>query len=103
MSQGKFDLDMELQLHRDALKHGLQMAYKRHRSKLHLKKYKIYFKDVDSQDSVAVANAILKAKANAPEGISPGQWPVICDSFETDTWKVNISYSNKLKIIIFKI
>jgi hypothetical protein len=50
-----------------------------------------------------MANAILKAKANALEGISPGQWPIICDSFETDSWKVNISYSNKLKIIIFKI
>jgi hypothetical protein len=62
---------MELKLHRDALKYELQMAYKRHHSKLHLKKYKIYFKDVDSQDSVVMANAILKVKANALEGISP--------------------------------
>jgi hypothetical protein len=85
MSQGKFDLDMELKLHRDALKYGLQTVYKRHCSELHLNKYKIYFKDVDSQDSVAVANAILKAKANALEGISPGQWPIICDSFKTDS------------------
>jgi hypothetical protein len=47
-----------------------------------------------------VANAKLEAKATIPEGISPGQWPVICDSFETDSWKVNVSYSNKLKIIV---
>jgi hypothetical protein len=55
---------MELKLHRDALKYELQTAYKRHRSKSHLKKYKIYFKDVDSQDSVAMTNAL--------KGISPG-------------------------------
>jgi hypothetical protein len=103
MSQGKFDLDMELKLHRDALNHGLYMAYKRHRSRLYLEKYKIYFKDVDNQDSVAMTNAKLKAKANAPKDMSPEQWPVICDSFETDAWKVNVSYSNKLKIIIFNI
>jgi hypothetical protein len=47
-----------------------------------------------------VANAKLEAKATIPEGISLGQWPVICDSFETDSWKVNVSYSNKLKIIV---
>ena len=50
-----------------------------------------------------VANAKLEAKANVLEGISPGQWLVICDSFETDSWKLNVSYSNILEIIIFKI
>ena len=58
---------------------------------------------MDSQDSIAMANAKLEAKANVPEGISPGQWPFICDSFKTDSWKVNASYSNKLKIIFSKI
>jgi hypothetical protein len=47
-----------------------------------------------------VANAKLDAKATIPEGISPGQWLVICNSFETNSWKVNVSYSNKLKIIV---
>jgi hypothetical protein len=103
MSQGKFYFDMELKKHNDALKHGLCMAYKRHHSDLHLKQYKIYFKDVDSKDSIAVANAKLEEKANVPEGISLGQWPIICDSFEINSWKVNVSYSNKLKIIISKI
>jgi hypothetical protein len=103
MSQGKFDLDLGLKKHADGLKYGLQTAYNRHRSDLHLDCYKIYFKDVDSQDSITIANAILEAKANVPEGISPEQWPLICDSFEADSWKVNISYSNKLKIIFSKI
>ena len=102
MSQGKFDLDMDLKKHNDALKHRLHMAYKRHRSDLHLQQYKIYFKDVDSQDSVAMANAKLKVKANVPEGISPGQWLVICDSFKTNSWKVNVSYLNKLKLLFLR-
>jgi hypothetical protein len=50
-----------------------------------------------------VANAILEARANVPKGISPGQWPTICDSFEINLWKINASDSNKLKIIISKI
>ena len=50
-----------------------------------------------------MANAKLKAKANVLKGISSGQWLVICDSFEAYSWKVNVSYSNKLKIIISKI
>ncbi|XP_059436606.1 uncharacterized protein LOC132169613 [Corylus avellana] len=84
---GKFVLDMELQKHKDALKHQLGKAYNRTRSALHLKNYKIYFKNVESDDSVAVANAQAEARANVPTGISPEQWPAICDSFEVDTWK----------------
>jgi uncharacterized lipoprotein len=84
-SQGKFDLDLGLKKHKDALKYRLHMAYKRHRSNLHLKQYKIYFKDVDNQDSVVMANAKLEAKANVPKSISPRQWPIICDSFKTNS------------------
>jgi hypothetical protein len=95
MFQGKFVLDMELQKHRDALEYQLQLIYNRHRCKLHLRHYKIYFKDVDSQDLAAVANAKAEARANVPRDISPEQWPAICDSFETELWKVNVFYSNK--------
>jgi hypothetical protein len=50
-----------------------------------------------------MANVKLEAKVNVLEGISSAQWPVIYYSFETASWKVNASYSNKLKIIISKI
>ncbi|XP_059441775.1 uncharacterized protein LOC132174086 [Corylus avellana] len=83
----KFVLDTELQKHKDALKHQLGKAYNRKRSALHLKNYQIYFKNVDSDDLVAVANAQAEARANVPTGISLEQWPAICDSFEVDIWK----------------
>jgi hypothetical protein len=50
---------------------------------------------MDNQNLTAVANAKFKVRANVLEDISPKQWPIICDSFETDSWKVNVSYSNK--------
>jgi hypothetical protein len=95
MSQDKFALNMELQQHRNALKYQLNLSYRRYRSNLHLYQYKKIFKNVDSQDLAAMANAKLKVRANVPKGISPGQWPIICDSFESNSWKVNVSYSNK--------
>jgi hypothetical protein len=45
------------------------------------------------KDSVAVANAKVKARANVPEGVSHEKWPAICDSFESDYWVVNILLS----------
>ena len=95
ISQGKFILDMELEKHKDAVEYQLNLCYNRHRSKLHLHHYKIYFEAVDSQELAVVANAKVEARANVPDGISLEQWPAICDSFETDSWKVNVSYSNK--------
>ena len=95
MSQDKFALNMELQQHKDALKYQLHLSYRRHHSNLHLYDYKFFFENVDNQDLAAMANAKLEARANALEGISPGQWPIICDSFETKSWKVNVFYSNK--------
>ena len=86
---------MELQQHRTALKYQLNLSYRRHRSTLHLDHYKKFFQNVDSQDLVAMDNAKREVRANVPKGISPGQWPIICDSFESDSWKVNVSYSNK--------
>jgi ribosomal protein L35AE/L33A len=68
---------MELEKHKDALQYQLHLSYRRHRSKLQLRHYTIYFEDVDSQDLAAVANAKVEARANIPE-----QWPTICDSFE---------------------
>ena len=76
---------MELEQHKNALKYQLNLSYRRHRSNLHLNEYKIFFKNVDSQDLVAMANAKLEVRANAPQGIAPGQWPIICDSFETES------------------
>jgi hypothetical protein len=95
MSQGKIDLDMELKKHMDALKYQLHLSYKRHLSDLHICHYIIYLKNVDNQDLATVANAKVEVMANVLEGLSPEQWPTICDSFETDSWKVNVSYSNK--------
>ena len=95
MSQSCFVLDMELEKQRNALEYQLNLCYNRQRSRLHLYRYKIYFKDVDSQDLAAVANAKVEVRANVPPGIAPEQWPAICDSFETDSWKVNVSHSNK--------
>jgi hypothetical protein len=42
-----------------------------------------------------VANAKVEARANVPSDIYPEQWLAICDSLETELWKVNVSYSNK--------
>jgi hypothetical protein len=76
---------MELEKHKNALMYQLNFCYNRHRSKLHLHYFKIYFKDVDSQDLAAVANAKIEARANVPNGISSEQWSAICDLFEIDS------------------
>jgi hypothetical protein len=86
---------MELQQHKTALEYQLNLSYRRHRSTLHLDHYKKNFQNVDSRDLAAMDNAKREVRANVPKGISSGQRPIICDSFESNSWKVNVSYSNK--------
>ncbi|XP_059455372.1 uncharacterized protein LOC132185630 [Corylus avellana] len=86
---------MELKKYNDDLKYQLRLAYNRTHSKLHLKKYKIYFKDVQSRDLVAVANAQVEARANVPNGICSKQRPTICDLFEADSWKAKFVRNKK--------
>jgi hypothetical protein len=85
ISQDKFVLDMELEKYKNALKYQLNFCYNRYRSKLHLHHFKIYFKDVDSQDLATVANVKVEVRAKVPNGISSEQWSAIYDSFEIDS------------------
>jgi hypothetical protein len=84
-------LNLALKKNQEIIRHALGRSYGRTRTNLHLH-YKIHFKDVCSNDLAAVANAKAKARDNVPKGILSEQWLAICDSFETDSWKVNISY-----------
>jgi hypothetical protein len=70
MPHDKFNLDMELKKHKEALKHQLCLSYRRHHSDLHTHHCRIYFKNVDSRDSAVVANTKVEARANVPDGIS---------------------------------
>jgi hypothetical protein len=90
MSQSYFKLDENNETHMDALNFGLSKRYSRTRSNLHLYNYKKHFKCIILEDSATVANAIAKARATFPKDVRQEQWPLICDSFESPTWKVNI-------------
>jgi hypothetical protein len=90
MSQSYFKLDDNNIVHVEGLEFGLSRGYSRTRSNLHLNQYKPHFKDINVKDPAAVADASAKARATVPTHLSREQWSLICDSFETDEWKVNI-------------
>jgi hypothetical protein len=90
MSQSYFRLDDNYIVHVEGLKFGLRRGYSRTRSNLHLDKYKPHFEDINVEDPAAVADAIAKARATIPTHLCREQWSLICDSFETNEWKVNI-------------
>jgi hypothetical protein len=91
MSQSLFKLDENNIWHMKALRYIMGKAYSQIHSDLHLDDYQSHLKDIDPKDSAAVVNAIAKARATFKKDIRQEQWPKICDSFEKDTWKVNIS------------
>jgi hypothetical protein len=90
ISQSYFRLDDDNIVHVEGLEFGLSRGYSRTRSNLHLHKYKPHFKDINVEDPAAVTDARAKARATVPTHLSREQWSLICDSFETKEWKVNI-------------
>jgi hypothetical protein len=92
MFQSFFKLDENNENHMKALRYTMGKSYSRIRSELHLNDYKIHCEGIDPEDSASMANAIANARATLPNGICQEQWLKICDSFEEETWKVNMSF-----------
>jgi hypothetical protein len=64
MSQDMFNFNLELEKYTNALNYVLSHSYSKICPNLYLKKYKIYFTCLSSEDLAAVANVKAKARAN---------------------------------------
>ena len=100
MYQSYFDLDMDMHEHTRAIENKLSRAYARIRSNLYRHNYKKHFKGIDASNAEAIAKAKDVARTTLPKGFQSEQWKQICDSFEKESWKVNIYYYIGYKIKI---
>jgi hypothetical protein len=92
MYQSYFDLHMDMYEHTSAIENTMSRAYARIRSNLHRKDYKQHFVGIDANDAEAIAKAKDVARKTVPKGYQIDQWKQICDSFDKESWKVNIYY-----------
>ena len=81
MSQDMFNLNLELEKHTNTLDYALSPSYSRIRPNLYLKKHKIHFTCISSEDLAAVAIVKAKARTNFSKGVSCDQQLVVCESF----------------------
>ena len=86
--------------HTSALENKLSRAYARIRSNLYRYNYKKHFRGIDANDAEAIAKAKDVARKTLPKGFQSEQWKQICDSFDKESWKVNIYYYTDYKIKI---
>jgi hypothetical protein len=92
MYQSNFALNMEQYEHVKAVRIKMSRAYSRLRSNLYRDHYKKYFKGVDAHNAEEIARAKAIGRETVPKGYGPEQWKLICDSFDDESWKVNIDY-----------
>ncbi|XP_059452041.1 uncharacterized protein LOC132182730 isoform X2 [Corylus avellana] len=85
--KSNFELNMGRYEHNKAVENKMGRAYARLRSNLYRDHYKKYFEGVKANDDEAIARAKALGRETLPEGYSPDQWKLICDSFDATSWK----------------
>jgi hypothetical protein len=92
MYQSYFELNIDKYEHMKALENKMSHAYARFRLTLYRDHYKKHLEGIDTCDAETIVRAKNVRRKIVPIGNGIQQWKLICDSFDDESWKVNIYY-----------